>query len=321
MHKVVRQVAGVAWRQARNTSGRFCPHLVFKRNTGTTGLIESHTTAAACGIFTDIGRRKANEDAFVVAHVGDSLLLGVFDGHAGAVAADFVAKNIEQHVGDALLPGKSMQQVLEQSVQSVSDALDLHLTSMHEGGQNRSGCTATVALVNATEVCVAQVGDSGAILVEQGEATLLTPCHRPDNLDEYDRIIAAGGEIPTWRSTHVQGMLGMTRALGSLHMRPYGVVPTAHIISHKIDPQTDAALILATDGVLDCLHDKNRYAVIAEAFSQSESVQDVAFDLVQFAAASHSRDNATVIVCPLPSWTLDLEQPEDTVHMFALRSS
>ena len=59
-------------------------------------------------------------------------------------------------------------------------------------GQMRAGTTATIAVVNDTEIVVGHVGDSRAIVVGSRGITMLTTDHRPTNDAERKRVLKAG---------------------------------------------------------------------------------------------------------------------------------
>lgn len=93
----------------------------------------------------------------------------------------------------------------------------------------QAGTTATVCLLrDGIELAIGHVGDSRAILCREGLALRLSEDHVPENHREKDRVHQRGGIIShnsqgVWQ---VNGRLSMTRSLGDIELKKYGV--TAH---------------------------------------------------------------------------------------------
>ena len=100
-----------------------------------------------------------------------------------------------------------------------------------------SGTTATVCLLrNGIELVVGHVGDSRATLCRSGQSLRLTNDHEPDNLVEKARIERSGGHV-TWSSLgkpRVNGRLQMTRSIGDVDLKPYGVTAEPEVQSIEV---------------------------------------------------------------------------------------
>lgn len=76
-----------------------------------------------------MGRRKNNEDRFIISRLADDLLcFAVFDGHGGSTAVDFVHKNLEHHLNFWLARTKDLKVVLKRSFIDVNNLLARHIT-------------------------------------------------------------------------------------------------------------------------------------------------------------------------------------------------
>jgi protein phosphatase 1K len=89
------------------------------------------------------------------------------------------------------------------------------------------GTTATVCLIlGDTELVVGHVGDSRALLCRKDTALPLTTDHDPESIFEVERITTCGGRI-TWNPQsprpRVNGILEMTRSIGDVELKQYGV--------------------------------------------------------------------------------------------------
>eukprot|EP00826_Nyctotherus_ovalis_P035019 TRINITY_DN2965_c0_g1_i9.p1 TRINITY_DN2965_c0_g1~~TRINITY_DN2965_c0_g1_i9.p1 ORF type:complete len:277 (-),score=68.86 TRINITY_DN2965_c0_g1_i9:136-966(-) len=119
------------------------------------------------------------------------------------------------------------------------------------------GCTACVALITKTEIYVANVGDSRAVLCRKGKAIEMSEDHKPNLEKERKRIEKANGYIDDDR---VNGMLNLTRCLGDLEykqdkkLRQEDQILSAFpdIKIEKIHGDVDF-LIIACDGIWDCM--------------------------------------------------------------------
>lgn len=119
------------------------------------------------------------------------------------------------------------------------------------------GCTACVCIITSKEVICANAGDSRAVLCKKGVAVPLSEDHKPENAEEKERIVKAGGFV---EENRVKGMLNLSRALGDLEYKldpdldmgdqMISCVPDIKI--EKIDKNTEF-LIIACDGIWDCL--------------------------------------------------------------------
>ena len=148
------------------------------------------------GVFSMLGRRKAQEDSFVLheyheAQLGNLLLAGVFDGHGGNAASTVVSKFLPEELltsySDQESEQKSndLEKALEESWKSLCDSYRSgcdgnkesciayydEIEGIIEAGTGSrdlvAGTTATVALVpfeNASELIVLNCGDSRTLL-------------------------------------------------------------------------------------------------------------------------------------------------------------
>eukprot|EP00891_Asterochloris_glomerata_P003136 jgi/Astpho2/3136/Aster-03419 len=170
---------------------------------------------------------------------------GVFDGHGGPNAADFVRQNLF----DSLLKNSKFTSDLGTAlVESFVDT-DQRYLQADAGTSRDDGCTAVTAVLHRKRLVVANVGDSRAVLSRNGQAVPLSEDHKPNRIDERQRIESAGGVVVwagTWR---VGGVLAVSRAFGDRLLKRY-VVAMPDITEQELESH-DEALILASDGLWD----------------------------------------------------------------------
>ena len=119
------------------------------------------------------------------------------------------------------------------------------------------GSTAVCALLQkagadgATDVLVANLGDSRAALVKRGGAARpISFDHKPNRPDEEARVRAAGGQVIFAGCWRVQGDLAVSRAFGDCHLKRFGVSARPELHRWRLE-RDDAYLVLASDGLWD----------------------------------------------------------------------
>ncbi|XP_012855948.1 PREDICTED: probable protein phosphatase 2C 59 isoform X1 [Erythranthe guttata] len=273
------------------------------------------------GYASSPGKRSSMEDFYEtrIDRVDGEVigLFGVFDGHGGARAAEYVKKNLfsnlirhPKFISDTRSAiGISLWCYCLHSIQNccsfdffflktvfglISADAYSHTDSeflKSENNQNRdAGSTASTAILVGNRLLVANVGDSRAVISRAGNAIAVSRDHKPDQTDERQRIEDAGGFVMwagTWR---VGGVLAVSRAFGDRLLKQY-VVADPEIQEEKVD-DTLEFLILASDGLWDVVTND-------EAVSMSKPLHDpeeAAKRLMQEAYQRGSGDNITIVV-------------------------
>ena len=188
-----------------------------------------------------------------------------------------------------------------------------NFTAGHQHNHFRSGTTATVALLqHGTDLVVASVGDSGALICRHGAAIPLTNPHQPIREDEGSRIKSMKGWIDWDFAPRVNGRLAMTRSIGDFDLKPYGVFATPEIEVLRIDYQSDDFIVLHTDGLSHVMSDQE----IAELVLVCTDAEQAADNLTSWALQCGSEDNVTAVVIPLKSWSTS--HPQKISKQFSL---
>ncbi|CAD7695488.1 unnamed protein product [Ostreobium quekettii] len=199
-------------------------------------------------------------------------------------------------------------------------------------GKECVGSTAVVALVGGSILCVANCGDSRAVLSRGGAGYRLTRDHKPDLEDEQERIRSCGGEVLNCNGPRVMGQLSMSRALGDHFLRGAGVVadPEMFTIHNTITGRKgktdsirirfaqvtiicrdsrDEFMILASDGLWDVMPDEAVSKLARKCLRRSKerevppetAARVAARVLIRTAVERGCRDNITVTIIDL-SW-------------------
>ncbi|KAJ4825078.1 hypothetical protein Tsubulata_040465 [Turnera subulata] len=171
---------------------------------------------------------------------------GVFDGHGGAKAAEYAAKNLERNVMAEVVSGSRYGEGVEMAVRNGYLTTDAEFVEQNLGG----GTCCVTALIHDGNLVVSNAGDCRAVLSREGVAQVLTFDHRASREDEKDRIQALGGYVDCCRGVwRIQGSLAVSRAIGDKHLKQWVIAePETKIL--KMEPEYEF-LILASDGLWD----------------------------------------------------------------------
>ncbi|CAL5404658.1 unnamed protein product [Camellia sinensis] len=193
------------------------------------------------------GKKAAMEDRYsaLVNLLGDSkqAFFGVFDGHGGGKAAEFVAKNLDRNIMKEV-----MSRCEEEIIEAVKDGYLSTDAEFLKEDSNGGTCSVT-ALIRNGNLVVSNAGDCRAVLSREGVAEALTDDHRPSRKDERDRIEnqwLCG--LLQW-SLENTGISAVSRAFGDRHLKQW-VVTEPETTLLRITPECEF-LILASDGLWD----------------------------------------------------------------------
>ena len=232
------------------------------------------------GTASDQRYREAMEDRTITGLTSGSLVVGVFDGHGGAVVAEHGASHALELIGMGVLRGYRGATLW----QSVFAQLDVD--------SRRCGSTATLLLVSAAELSAGWVGDSRAIIVSADGWRPLTEDHRLERTEERRRVVASGASIvpPYAVDPKTEYGLMVTRALGDRDLRRIGIIAEPETRTVAITAG-DVGFIVATDGLWDVVTNAE-----AAAVCRAEAPDAAAKRLVEMVTMRDGRDNVSVVV-------------------------
>jgi protein phosphatase 1L len=217
---------------------------------------------------------------------GDTSMYAVFDGHNGPAAAQFCASRLGS------LIGQSKFDLQREPCRALEEAFKQADEELLRGTTEMAGTTALVMLAHGDEVAVASVGDSRAVLLKKdGSVCALSVEHKPDRLDERERIARAGGTVEHWGVWRVEGLLAMSRAIGDRRLKKF-VIPDPDCTRTKINPAEDAFVVLATDGLFDVMRNDEVARVCRGCTSSDAAATKLAEEVVNRGIV----DNTTVLV-------------------------
>jgi len=247
-------------------------------------------------------------------HLKDWSFFAVFDGHAGAQASEYCAKQLLA----AIVDSEELKKLDPESVPSVADAkaaikegfLKMDETMRKrpevERGEDKSGSTAVAVLISPNHYFFANCGDSRAILISNGAVKYHTCDHKPGNPAERERIQAAGGSVMIQR---VNGSLAVSRALGDFEYKNVqGKGPCEQLVSpepeiHSIEriKDKDQMIVLACDGIWDVMSNEELAEYLLDRIRISNALDEICRNCLDTCLHKGSRDNMSIVTVALES--------------------
>lgn len=246
--------------------------------------------------------RKYMEDSHTAVHDfagrAGSLYAGVYDGHGGRAAVDFVTQHLHAQLKrelDAAGANANIHECLRGAFLKV-DRMLMQVGAVH------CGTTVAVALClrasgpsSPLTIHVANAGDTRVLLVAEGGLPVrrLSVDHVATDPAEVKRVQSVGGTVVNNR---VGGSLAVTRALGDHCLKDGGVSADPHYMAHEVGA-CDKFVVMASDGVWDVMTDLDaQELLLAHAH---ESCDELAERVVKQALNKGTRDNLSCLVIKL----------------------
>eukprot|EP00262_Sarcandra_glabra_P001667 TRINITY_DN1178_c0_g1_i2.p1 TRINITY_DN1178_c0_g1~~TRINITY_DN1178_c0_g1_i2.p1 ORF type:complete len:350 (-),score=71.30 TRINITY_DN1178_c0_g1_i2:50-1099(-) len=243
----------------------------------------------SCGYSSFRGKRASMEDFYDVKMSkidGKTVcLFGIFDGHGGSRAAEFLKENLFEN----LMKHPKFMSDTKLAISETYRRTDSDFLEAERNTYRDDGSTASTAVLIGTHLIVANVGDSRAVISKSGKAIPLSEDHKPNRSDERKRIENAGGVVlwaGTWR---VGGVLAMSRAFGNRLLKQF-VVAEPEIQEQDVDDELEL-LVLASDGLWDVVPNED-----AVSLARMDEPEAAARKLTETAFTRGSADNITCIV-------------------------
>ncbi|KAM7464673.1 hypothetical protein LguiA_032794 [Lonicera macranthoides] len=202
---------------------------------------EETTTLSFTGfdvaLFSIKGKKMFMEDTHKIE------FFGVYDGHGGSKAAEFVAENLDANIFQ-MLENFSGNSTKEEAIKAGYLKTNQDFQKQGLG----SGTCCVTAVIEGKELMISNVGDCRAVLCRGGKAEALTKDHRASRDDERKRIEDKGGYVEIHRGAwRVHGILSVSRSIGDVHLKDWVIAePDTKILGLTPDMQY---LVLASDGL------------------------------------------------------------------------
>jgi len=260
--------------------------------------------------------RPAKEKGKKKAAVLPFAFFGIYDGHGGDTASDYICQHLHLRFAECLSAGGSEESSNLEEQAALRDAiLRVEKDWMEDASITKdcSGSTLAVVVIKDNTLLVANVGDSEVILCDAGKAITLTELHNPKrNPNEVERVKRDGGSIYRDRVAHpvinpAVMSIAVSRAIGDYGFKaleftngkPSGLTADPFMTSVSLKPTRHEFCIIACDGVWDVVNPQEAVEFVKQKLKDpSHTAEAIAKMLVDHAYDQGSMDNisATLVV-------------------------
>ncbi|XP_047957361.1 probable protein phosphatase 2C 14 isoform X2 [Salvia hispanica] len=225
-------------------------------------------SSSSVAVFAAKGKKKFMEDSHKIFHSSSATkdFFGVYDGHGGSKAAEFVAENLHLNIFEMLENNCGNEK--EKAFREAYLRTDKDFLKQGLG----SGVCCVTALIQGKEMAVSNLGDCRAVLCRDGVAEAITTDHKPEREDERRRIEDNGGFLEIHRGAwRVQGTLAVSRSIGDSHLKDWVMAePDTQLIHLTPDMQY---LVLASDGLWDEVSNQEAVDIVMQSCSSSKKLK------------------------------------------------
>lgn len=232
---------------------------------------------------------------------------GVYDGHGGEKTAIFTGARLHGLVAQT----EAFKR--KDYVNALKDGFllcDQAILQDFETRTDESGCAATSVIVTKTHVYCGNAGDSRTVLSSDGFARALSYDHKPYNEGEKARITAGGGYVDMGR---VNGNLALSRGIGDFVFKKNADLPAEEqivtcypdVLIHKLDLAHDEFIILACDGIWDCLLSQSCVECVRRGIYERKTFTTICEEIMELCCAPTSDglgigcDNMSILIVAL----------------------
>jgi protein phosphatase 1L len=216
-------------------------------------------------------------------------LFGIFDGHGGDDVVKYI-KNRLPEIIKANITKNNNYDSIENNLTSSFHKIDEELKFYDS---EHTGSTATILLFQDNIVYCANVGDSTAFIIYDNFIKKISIDHKCTDPKEEERILLNGGKITKNR---VMGQLVLSRCLGDLYCKKYGVSNIPDISVNKLEGNVKY-VVVASDGAWDVVKENE----LLQLSKNRKNAEGFCKDLVKLAIDKDTKDNVSCIVISFDS--------------------
>ena len=211
-------------------------------------------------------------------------LFGIFDGHGGYDVVQYIKNRLPEIIKTNITKNNNYDSI-ENNLTSSFNKIDEELKFYDS---EHTGSTATILLFQDNMVYCANVGDSTAFIVYDNFVKKISIDHKCTDPKEEERILLSGGKITKNR---VMGQLVLSRCLGDLYCKKYGVSNIPDISVNKLDGNVKY-VVVASDGIWDVVKENE----LLQLSKNRKNAEGFCKDLVKLSIDKDTKDNVSCIV-------------------------
>ena len=253
-----------------------------------------------CGFKTAKGSvlgkpKKHNQDNWVISQkiqgIKGQYIFAVCDGHGDK--GHKVSKMIHQHLCSSI--EEKLSSTSPPNIQTLEESISSGIKKTVEIIENSdldlkySGSTLLTVFIQGKSLICGNIGDSRAVVGSIAEnnkwtAIELSSDQKPCRQDEAKRVSKAGGIIRqfvsgtgnsvgplrVWGTEKSIPGLAMTRSIGDTISKKKGIISDPEITTKVLNPH-DKFLILATDGIWECISSEEAVNVVKDVWAMGKS--------------------------------------------------
>ena len=238
-------------------------------------MLTYHAAAA-----TDAGRRRTNEDAYLISSENGILALadGMGGPPAGEVASAIFVRAVDELAASTTRASEeSAHALLQEAYRLAHQRMIDHVVQHPEHAG--MGCTAELLVFSQDRYLLGHLGDSRSYLYRGGELRQLTRDH------SFVQQMVEQGLISEAEAQHHAMKNVLLRTLGA------DLEPSFDLLRGSVHPGDQ--FLLSSDGLTEMLED----AGIAEILAVDAGLAEKVALLIEAAKAAGGSDNVTVVLC------------------------
>jgi len=272
------------------------------------------------------GERPLMEDRYVIHLFNDIAVFGVFDGHGGFGAADFVSNALipalRTEFRRAVVQGQVFSftesnpqppdaietetvRLMRQSLAEAIAAVEFQALDHLHRNNDFSGTTLCACLCTRSTLIVANMGDSKVYVSRNGVPKQVTGRDHSasNNSTEKARIEQEGGYVS--KEGYLGGLVQVSRALGDIDpatsKKVVGLSAVPEMIEFPLDKDKDEFVLVACDGLWEVMSGQGAINHIRMTLKNTKGdLLKAAEGLVAKAMELKTSDNVTVVIAFLP---------------------
>ncbi|CAF0843473.1 unnamed protein product [Rotaria sordida] len=230
----------------------------------------------------------------------------IFDGHNGIDTAKNAADLLDKYLIDTLNQTEinsndesiHSSQIDKNQLNHIIKKTFLQLDEKLANLVNdQSGSVCITSLIGPKYIYLINVGDARAIIISNdGQVLAYTKDHKPNVIQEQERIHKAGGRITQYENdvARVEDKLAVSRTFGDYSLDKRLIPALPDIIQYRKDSLA-AFIILACDGIWDVMTNE-QVALFVSQKASNTSLENIASQLLDQCLKLKTSDNMSIYI-------------------------